>query len=583
MHAVTKPISALALTLSVAAMAACTGEVGQGAGPNQMAGSTGIGTGGAGTAAGGAGTTTVGGGSLPPKMCENTAAPRAPLRRLTRFEYNNTVRDLVGDTSYPANALPSEDLGNGFGNDANTQDAVPALIEQYVTVAEKIAATATAAGKLSALAPCATQVTDAASETACAKTIAETFTRKAWRRVLVAGEADGLVALFTTVRATGDFPTAVAAMLEAIFQSPEFLYKPEFGVGVAGRTDVKQPTGDEMATRLSYMFWGSQPDEGLRTAAANGELSNPAGIRAQAQRLLADPKARDVIHYFFDKLLPIESLAALERDKTLYPTFSSKIGSLMHTETQTFIENEIFNGPGTWPGVFTAKYTYVNQELAGFYGLTGVTGDTFQKVMLDPSTHRGGLLTQAGVLAGPIHSNNSNPVVRGSFVVQKLMCQIIPKPTGEIAAKVTPPDPNSAATARQRFSTHSTDPVCHACHVNMDPFGFALENFDPVGRWRDQENNTPIDATGDAPILGANSKFNGVIEMEAILAGSEQVQNCFASQWVNFGYGRTLSSDEACAVENVRSKFKESGYNIQEMLLALTQSEAFLTLPAVPE
>lgn len=583
MHAVTKPISALALTLSVAAVAACTGQVD---GPGSTSNQPGATAGGSSGVLGGGGTTSVGGvgtGTLPPKMCETTTAPRAPLRRLTRFELNNTVRDLVADTSYPANALPSEELGNGFGNDANTQDAVPALIEQYVSFAEKVAATSTAAGKLSALAPCASKVTDAASETACAKTIAETFTPKAWRRALVAGEADGLVALFSTVRATGDFPTAVAAMLEAIFQSPEFLYKPEFGVGVAGRTDVKQPTGDEMATRLSYLFWGSQPDDALRTAAANGELSNPAGIRTQAQRLLADPKARDVIHYFFDKLLPIESLAALERDKTLYPTFSSKIGSLMHTETQTFIENEIFNGPGTWPGVFTAKYTYVNQELAGFYGITGVTGDTFQKVMLDPSTHRGGLLTQAGVLAGPIHSNNANPVVRGSFVVQKLMCQIIPKPTGEIAAKVTPPDPNSAATARQRFSTHSTDPVCHTCHVNMDPFGFALENFDPVGRWRDQENNTPIDATGDAPILGTNSKFNGALEMEAVLAGSEQVQNCFASQWLNFGYGRTLSADEACAVESVRNKFKESGYNIQEMLLALTQSEAFLTLPAVPE
>jgi hypothetical protein len=183
-------------------------------------------------------------------------------------------------------------------------------------------------------------------------------------------------------------------------------------------------------------------------------------------------------------------------------------------------------------------------------------------------------------LAGPIHSNNANPVVRGSFVVQRLMCNIIPRPTGAIAAKVTPPDPNSAATARQRFTTHSTDPVCHACHVNMDPFGFALENFDPVGLWRDQENNTPIDASGDAPLLG---KFNGVLEMEAQLAGSEEVQQCFATQWMNFGYGRTLTDAESCGVESVRTKFKDTGYNIQELLLALTQSEAFLTMPAVPE
>jgi hypothetical protein len=336
-----------------------------------------------------------------------------------------------------------------------------------------------------------------------------------------------------------------------------------------------------MATRLSYLFWSSAPDDALRAAAASGELLTPAGIRTQAQRLLADPKARDVVHFFFDNLLPISSLASLERDAAVYPTFSAKIGSLMRTETQTFLENEIFNGPGTWPGAFTAKYTWLNEQLAGYYGITGVTGDTFQKVMLDPSTHRGGLLTQAGILAGPVHTNHENPVVRGSFVVQKLMCQIIPKPTGDIAARVTPPDPNSAATARQRFSTHSSDPVCHACHVNMDPFGFALENFNVVGLWRDQENNVPIDASGTAPIL--NGSFNGPIEMEAALAGSEQVQNCFASQWMNFGYGRTMTDAESCAVQSVRDKFKATGYNIQELLLALTQSETFLTLPAVRE
>jgi hypothetical protein len=575
MHLAAKPLSALTLALALGAGVACTGQIDHAAGGTQPGGGA--------SSVGGAGgtTSTMGGaGTLPPQSC-TTTPPRAPMRRLTRFEYNNTVRDLLADKTSPANAFPSEESGNGFGNDADQQAVVAALIEAYVNGAEKVAAAATAADRLGSLSPCATTATDAASETACAKTIAETFTPKAWRRTLAAGEADGLVALFTSVRASADFPTSVAAMLEAILQSPEFLYKPELGVAVAGRTDVKQPTNEEMATRLSYLFWASTPDDGLRAAAAAGQLTNPAGVRLQAQRLLADPKARDVVRFFFDNLLPISALGSLERDPTIYPTFNGKIGTLMRTETQTFLENEIFNGPGTWPGVFTANYTYVNAELAGYYGLTGVTGDTFQKVMLDPSTHRGGLLTQAGVVSGPVHTNHENPVVRGSFIVQKLMCQLIPRPTGAIAARVTPPDPNSAATARQRFSTHSTDPVCHACHVNMDPFGFALENFNVVGLWRDQENGVTIDATGSAPLLGGS--FNGPLEMEQALAGSEQVQQCFASQWLNFGYGRSLKPDESCGVESVQKAFKDSGYKIQDMLLALTQAEAFLTLPAVPE
>jgi hypothetical protein len=573
MHAVTKPFSALALTLMVAATAACTGEVSQDPNDNNPGGGS--------SSTAGSGPGTGGSGSLP-QNCAPGAAPltRAPLRRLTRFEYNNTVRDLLQDKSLPANAFPSEESGNGFGNDADAQAVVAALAEQYVNVSEKVALGATSSDRIASLAPCATQVTDAASETSCARTIAEKFTPKAWRRPLVAGEVDSLVALFQKVRMTSDFPASVGSMLEAILQSPEFLYKPEFGVDAPGRPGVKQPTGDEMATRLSYLFWASAPDDALRAAAAAGELNTPAGIRTQAQRLLADPKAREVVRFFFDNLLPIQSLASLERSAAEYPTFSAKIGSLMRTETQTFLENEIFTGPGKWPGVFTAPYTYVNQELATYYGLTGVTGDAFQKVMLPPQSHRGGLLTQAGVLAGPVHSNHSNPVVRGSFVIQKLMCLPIPLPTGEIAAKVTPPDPDSAATARQRFTVHSSDPVCRGCHQNMDPLGYALENFDVVGLWRDKENDVTIDASGTAPAVGT---FNGAIELGQRLAESEDAQQCFATHWLNFGYGRTLKDAEACGVDSVRSKFKESGYNVQEMLLALTQSEAFLTLPAVRE
>jgi hypothetical protein len=571
MHAVTKPYSAIALTLTIAAAAACTGEVSQN--PNENT----PGAGSSATAGNGPGT---GGSGSVPQNCTTGAAPltRAPMRRLTRFEYNNTVRDLLEDKSLPANAFPSEESGNGFGNDADAQAVVAALAEQYVNVAEKVALGATSTDRIGSLAGCAKQVTDAASETSCARTIAETFTPKAWRRPLVAGEADSLVALFQKVRMTSDFPASVAAMLEGILQSPEFLYKPEFGVDAPGRPGVKQPTGDEMATRLSYLFWASAPDDALRAAAAAGELSTPAGIRTQAQRLLADPRAREVVRFFFDNLLPIQSLASLERSE--YPAFSAKIGSLMRTETQTFLENEIFTGPGKWPGVFTAPYTYVNQELATYYGLSGVTGDTFQKVMLPPQSHRAGLLTQAGVLAGPVHSNHENPVVRGSFIVQKLMCLPIPKPTGDVAAMVTPPDPNSAATARQRFTVHSSNPVCRGCHVNMDPLGYALENFDVIGLWRDQENGVTIDATGTAPALGT---FNGAIELGQRMAESEDAQQCFATHWLNFGYGRTVTEAEACSVQSVRSKFKESGYNVQEMLLALTQSEAFLTLPAVRE
>lgn len=574
MHAVSKPISTAALTLLVASAAACTGEVTSGK-PDQN-----MGTGGSG-----------GTGGMGPgpdvNDCAAQPAPRAPLRRLTRFEYNNTARDLLGDTTAPANAFPSEVLGNGFGNDADQQPVAPALADQYVLVSETIAAAATTPARIGSLAACATGITaetDVATEQACAKTIIDTFTPKAWRRPLLAGEAESLVALYQTVRMTSDFPTSVAAVLEAVLQSPEFIYKPEFGsAAVAGKPHLTQPSGDEMATRLSYLYWASMPDEALRAAAAAGQLATPEGVRAQAERLLDDPRAREVVTQFFDKLLPISELSALNRDATEYPAFSPKIGALMRQETQTFLDHLIFSGEagaGTWPAAFKAGYTFVNQELAAFYGLSGVTGEAFQKVPLDPA-QRIGLLTQAGVLAGPIHTNHENPVVRGSFVVQKLLCYPVPFPSGDIAAKVTPPDPNSAATARQRFTQHSLDPVCRACHINLDPVGFALENFDVVGQFRTMENGVMIDVSGQTSLLG-DVPFNGAVELSQRIADSPEAQNCFASHWMNFGYGRVVREDsELCTINGVRDKFKNAGYDIKELLLALTQSDAFLYLPTV--
>ncbi|MGK4008037.1 DUF1592 domain-containing protein [Sorangium sp. So ce1036] len=497
---------------------------------------------------------------------------RAPLRRLTRFEYNNTVRDLLGDTTQPAFSLPSEDLGNGFGNDADTQSVSSLLAEQLGTVAEGVAQRATVTPEaLARLAPCASDVT-AANEEACARTIIERLAPRAYRRPLAAGEADELLALYTAGRADATFAVGVATVIEALLQSPDFLYRVEWGTPDPERPELRRPTGDEMATRLSYLLWGTMPDEELRMAAQAGELSTKEGVRAHAERMLADPRARRVIRFFFDNLLPISNLADLERDAETFPTFSRAIGSLMREETQRFLEHEIFEGTGTWPSILTAPYTFVNGPLAEFYGISGVTGDAFQKVPLD-TTQRLGLLTQAGVMAGTTHSNLTNPVVRGSFVVQKLMCRVIPLPTGEILEQVKPPEPYTGATARERYSKHSQDPVCAGCHKFMDPIGFSFENYDAVGLFRTTENDVTIDASGSVP--GTEGTVNGPIELVRKLAETEEAQRCFAAHWVEFAYGLTLRAEDTCTREAVTAAFEASGYNVQKLLIDLTQTDAF--------
>jgi hypothetical protein len=509
---------------------------------------------------------------------------RAPLRRLTRFEYNNAVRDLLGDTTAPASALPPEEIGNGFGNDADVLSVSSLLAEQYGSVAEGIAgratATATALGRLATCASSITATTAAATRDACVRTVIDSLAPRAYRRPLAAGESDALFALEESVRATANatFATGISAIIQALLQSPEFLYRPEWGVPDPANPTLRRPSGDEMATRLSFLLWGTLPDDALRTAARGGDLLTKEGVLAQATRMLGDARSHNVVRFFFDNLLPINGLSDLARDTTLFPKFSSTVGAAMHEETQQFLEYEIFQGGGTWPSALTAPYTFLNSTLASFYGIPGVTTDTFQKVMLPDLTQRLGLLLQGGVMTGTITSNKSNPVLRGSFVVNKLLCRKISLPTDPaILAMVQIPSDTSGATARERFSKHSSQPVCSGCHQFLDPIGFALENFDPVGQYRTQENGVTIDATSTVPGLGPVS---GPVELVQKIASSEEAQTCFASHWMDFGYGRTMGAGDECTVAGVDASFKSSGYNVKQLLLALTQTDAFLYLAA---
>jgi hypothetical protein len=197
------------------------------------------------------------------------------------------------------------------------------------------------------------------------------------------------------------------------------------------------------------------------------------------------------------------------------------------------------------------------------------------------TTKRLGLLTQGGMVAGPIHSNMTNPVTRGSFIVQKLMCIEIPLPSGDILAQVKPPNPDSGATARERYSAHSADPVCATCHQLMDPVGLAFENYDAVGLWRDTENGVTIDASGAVP--NSDEVVPGPVQLVQKIAEAEETPVCFASHWLNFAYGRTLGAEDECTMERIQVAFAESGYDIRGLLLALTQTDAFLYLPEAQE
>lgn len=507
-----------------------------------------------------------------------------PARRLTRAEYNASVAVLLGDTTSPATNLPPELLGNLFSNDSAQQPVSADLVSGYNNIAADIASRATSGAALSKLVPCAASATSATAQDSCAQTFIQSFGSKAYRRPLAADETTDLLALEKSVTASGTFTSGLAAVIEAMLQAPDFLYRIEQGVPDPANAALRRPSGDEMATRLSFLFWGVGPDDALRTAAASGELLTADGVLKNAQRLLADDRSHAVVKYFFDSLFPITTLTDQARDATLYPKFSPQIGSYMRQETETFLQNEIFNGKGTWPSVLTADYTYVNGPLAAFYGISGVTGNDFQKVQLD-TTKRMGLLTQGAVMTGTTVTNSTNPVLRGSFVVNKLMCMNISLPSDPgLLALVKVPENVTGTTARTRFSAHSSQPVCRACHALMDPIGFALENYDAVGQYRTQEGDQTIDASGKIPDVGdeKHETVVGGVQLAQQLAESETAQRCFAQHWLEYGYGRTLKQtpEELCLQEKLNTAFKASGYNVKQLLLDLTQTPAFLYMPS---
>jgi hypothetical protein len=500
----------------------------------------------------------------------------APLRRLSSFEYDNTIRDLLGDSTRPAAMFDYEPTVNGFANDADGREVSITLAENYHHAAARIAAAATSsAAAMASLAPCAAAVTDATA-LSCARTIADGFASRAFRRSLTIDEADELIGLFTEVQGAGaDFPTAVAAVLSAVLQSPEFLYRVEWGVSDPARPNLRRPTGDEMAARLSYLFWGSVPDAALRDAATSGELLDAAGVRAQAQRLLDDPRSHQTVRYFFEKLLGLDELPNIARAEG---AFSTDTAAWMREETGRLIEQVVFQDNGSWPSLLTAPYTFVNEPLARHYGVAGVQGDAFVRVELDTS-QRLGLLTQGGVMSTVPTSNAALVALRrGGFVANRLLCRGME--VGEHLEALTQPVPQIAPgmSERQRVTAWTAESRCMTCHGAVNTLGFALERYDTVGLYRTEQDGVPIDARVDVP--GIAGTIDGGVELARKLAELPEAQDCFADQWLAFAHGRKLQGSDVCLREGLHDAFRRAGFNVRQLLVELTQTDAFLFLPA---
>lgn len=466
----------------------------------------------------------------------------------------------------PAQDFPTESRPSGypFDNNADAGLVTAVHVEQYMKAAEALAGEALQ--DMGKLVPC----DPAADAQACAVEFARSFGARAFRRPLTDDEASRYAALVT---AQPDFATGVSVAVQVMLSSPYFLYR--FEIGEAQADGTVRLTPFETASALSYMFWGSMPDDALLEAAASGRLGSPEGVEEEARRLLADPRARPQIEIFAAQWLGIEAISSAAKSETMFPGFGADVRQALLAETQRFVSHVMFDGSGKYDELLTAEYTFASSPLADLYGLSGLGAEPAE-VQVAPE-RRAGLLGHASVLASTSYPDQSSPFRRGLFVRRNLLCQTFPAPPAD-AATVPVVDPD--ATTRERFAAHSSDPACHGCHQYIDDVGFGFERFDAIGRYRDTENGKPIDASGnmnDVEQLGSgtDAPFATLAELGAILAESDSAKACFAKQTYRFAAGRLEAPEDLCALEEIGARFEESGYDLQELLVAVTQSKSF--------
>jgi hypothetical protein len=512
-------------------------------------------------------------GMVTPGSCDAPSPGPAPLHPLTRFEYDNIVRDLLGDASRPAQAFPPENEVDGYRTNANANHANPLLVESYLTAAETVAARAVQS-RLADLAPCA----EGADPVACGRSFVTAFAARAFRRPLTDAEITPLTALFTAGNGQS-YAKGVELVIQAVLQSPQFLYRVD---------SLKAPTAEsgaialgsyELAGRLAFTLWGSVPDQPLLEAAQSGHLATAADVEREARRLLEDGRAHDIVRDFSEQWLGLSRLDGAVREGTELDV--NLLNSSLRQSLTSFLDASYFGAQGSFERLFTDPNVWVNDALAPIYGGAAPASGFEPQSMPDP---RFGLLTQPALLALLSHSNQTAPVIRGVFVRERILCLPVPPPPPNVNA--VPPDPDPSATTRERFRQHTEQQLCASCHKLIDGVGFGFERYDQLGRYRAVENGLEVDESGemlDSHETALDGAFSGAGELAARIAASPAARDCLATNWYTYTFGRQEQPEDACSLAQLKARFAGSGGDLKELLIGLTQTDSFLYRPAMTE
>ena len=543
---------------------------------------------------------------------ENDPVNRDPgpavIRRLTLVEYNNTVRDLLGVEFNAAAVGITEDSGEGntFGNLAVALDLPPALLEKYFNSADQILdrffgteLSSSVNGRIQDQARAAREKLFGLKQNEwrrpdyvvappkgvepheAAKQLIGPLVRRAYRGQSTAEDIERLLVLFDKATAQGkNYGDAIRLMLKGILVSPKFLFRLEANPAGAKPGAIVPVSDHQLAVRLSYFLWSTMPDDELLELADRAELSKPDVLEKQIARMLADKKARTLTDNFAVPWLQIHKLPVARPSTEFFPEFNSNIRQAMFDETTTFFDM-LRQQDGSLLELLAADYTYANEELARYYGLPEVKGKELQRVELKSGDHRGGLLGMGSVLAVTSHTSRTSPTLRGKWILEVLFGTPPPPPPANVSQiKEERRGKKEVETFREKLAQHAHDKSCAGCHKKMDPLGFALDNFDAVGKWRTTVGDLKVDVSGELP---TGEKLNGHADLQKVLlARKNEFVRHLCSQMLMYSLGRELDNFDDCPLQRITAKLQAEDYRFSTLVREIVLSYPFQNRRVTP-
>lgn len=414
--------------------------------------------------------------------------------------------------------------------------------------------------------------TNANEEEPCAKKILANLTRRAFRRPVTEAELNPLLAFYAEGRKNGDFDSGIQSALEALLISPDFLFRIERDPRTATLQRAYRLTDVELASRLSFFLWSSIPDDELLTLAEQGKLKDATVLHQQVRRMLDDPKSQAFVSNFGGQWLYLRNLDTITPDPDLFPTFDEGLRRSFRRETELFFESILRENRSVFD-LLSADYSFLNQRLAEHYGVPGVYGSQFRRVKLnDPN--RGGLLGQGSILTVTSYPNRTSVVQRGKWILENLLGAPPPPPPPDVPDLKPHGKDGRLLSMREQMDMHRANPICASCHARMDPIGFALENYDAVGRWRTKDAGAVIDASGKLP---DGTKFTGPNELKKILltANRDEFVATVTEKLLTYALGRGLEHYDSPTVRSIMRETAPDNYRLPSLISAIVKSTPF--------